>query len=863
MPTAPVAPPHTLSQDNIWESLASGPEGLSSAEAKSRLAVHGPNLLREGKRRPAWTMLVDQFRDPMILLLLVAATISGVIGEGQDAIAILVIVFLNSLIGFIQEFRAERAMAALLAMAAPHAMVRREGRELTISAREVVPGDLVLLEAGQVISADLRLTEVRGLKVDESPLTGESVPVEKHTAVITDPTAPVGDRFNMVHKGTTVTSGSGVGVVTSIGMATEMGRIASLLDSAVTVKTPLQKRLARVSRNLAVAAIFICLMVFAAGVMQGEGILRMFLTAVSLAVAAVPEALPAVVTISLALGARKMVRNKALIRRLPAVETLGSVTCICTDKTGTLTENRMRVEVVLDHELQPVTAQDPPRELLLALALSNEVRRDGNGIPLGDPTEIALYEKAAELGMIKEELVATHPLEATAPFSSDRQMMTTLHRTPEGGWISFTKGGLEAVAARCANIDRGRVEQEHQRLAAAGLRVLAFSCRRFNEQPADLTEQGLERDLTFLGLTAAMDPPRAEAAEAVATCIGAGIRPVMITGDHPITARAIAHRLGIIGDGDEEVLTGRELAEMKMERFTEAAAMARVYARVVPEQKLKLITALQTRGEAAAMTGDGVNDAPALKQADIGVAMGINGTDVAKEAADMVLLDDNFATIVRAVREGRTIYDNIRKFIKYTLTSNTGEIWTIFLAPFLGMPIPLLPIHILWVNLATDGAPGLALTVEPGEPDIMTRPPRPLNESLFAHHMWLHILWVGLLMGASCLWIQHWGIRHHAHWQTMVFTTLCLSQFGHALAIRSERQSFFRLGLLTNRFLSATILISFGVQLGIIYQPFLQRIFHTQALTGSELALTVAVSTLVFLGVELEKWWKRRILARA
>lgn len=849
--------PHTLPIETIRESFATGPDGLTKDEAKKRLADHGPNLLREGKRRPIWAMIVDQYRDPMILLLLVAAAISGVIGEGEDAIAILVIVVLNSIIGFIQEFRAERAMAALLAMAAPNATVRRDGQILTIPAREVVPGDIVLLEAGKVVPADLRLMELRALKVDESPLTGESVPVEKYTRVITDPGASVGDRFNMVHKGTTVTYGSAVGVVSATGMDTEMGRIAGLLDSAVTVKTPLQKRLARVSRNLAVAAIIICMVVFIAGVMQGEGLLRMFLTAVSLAVAAVPEALPAVVTISLALGARQMVMNQALIRRLPAVETLGSVTSICTDKTGTLTENRMRVELMVDRDLKPVVRSNQAPMLVLALAVSNEVRRDAADRPLGDPTEIALYEKAAELGMRKEDVDGDYPLEGMVPFSSERQMMTTLHRTPTDGWLAITKGGMEAVIACCPDLDLKTVESEHQRMAAAGLRVLAFAYRSFEEKPANISEEGLEQNLTFLGLTGAMDPPRPEAADAVAVCKGAGIRPVMITGDHPLTAHAIARRLGIIDNDHKGVVTGRELAAMEMDTFTEAAAGTLVYARVAPEQKLKIITALQTRGEAAAMTGDGVNDAPALKQADIGVAMGINGTDVAKEAADMVLLDDNFASIVRAVREGRIIYDNIRKFIKYTLTSNTGEIWTIFLAPFLGMPIPLLPIHILWINLATDGAPGLALTVEPGESDIMERPPRPLTESLFAHGMWLHILWVGLLMGSICLGLQAWGIRQGEHWQTMVFTALCMSQFGHALAIRSENQSLFSLGLFSNPFLFGTVVVSIAVQMAIIYQPVLQRIFHTQPLSFLELALTCVVSTLVFWGVEIEKWWKR------
>ena len=857
---APTPAPHTQSVDSIHKVFASSPEGLSPAEAKKRLAQYGPNLLREGKRRSVWAMLIGQYRDPMIILLLVAAAISGGIGEAEDAIAIMVIVVLNSLIGFIQEFRAERAMAALMAMAAPNATVRRAGLVLTIPASEVVPGDLVLLEAGQVVPADLRLISIQRLKVDESPLTGESVPVEKAIGVIGDANAQVGDRFNMVHKGTTATYGSGTGIVTATGMNSEVGKIAGLLDRASVLKTPLQKRLARVSRNLAYAAIFICVVVFAVGVMQGEDVMRMFLTAVSLAVAAVPEALPAVVTISLALGARKMVRSQALIRRLPAVETLGSVSCICTDKTGTLTENRMRVELLVDGELKPVNQYNQASELLLALSISNEVQVDGEGGLRGDPTEIALYEKAAELGLPKDKAETDYPLESMVPFSSERQLMTTLHRTPEGGWLSITKGGMEAVAACCPDLDYQATEVEHQRMASAGLRVLAFACRRFSAKPVSVEARNLESDLTFLGLSGAMDPPRPEAAAAVATCKSAGIRPVMITGDHPVTARAIAQRLGIIDDGDAEVLTGRELSEKDPELFVETAARVQVYARVAPEQKLTIITALQAKGEAVAMTGDGVNDAPALKQADIGVAMGINGTDVAKEAADMVLLDDNFATIVRAVSEGRAIYDNIRKFIKYTLTSNTGEILTIFLAPFLGMPIPLLPIHILWINLATDGAPGLALTAEPGEPDIMQRPPRPAAESFFSHHLWLHILWVGLLMGGSCLWVQNWGISHDAHWQTMVFTTLCLSQFGNAMAIRSEKLSLFTIGLWSNPFLTITVVVSLAAQIAIIYQPFLQRIFYTQSLSATELGVSCAVSSLVFIGVEIEKWVKRRIL---
>ncbi len=868
MPTEKTPPSHALDIDRVRELFNTSRQGLSSTEAARRLESYGPNQLKEAVRRSPLAMLLEQFRDPMIILLLVAAVISGMVGEPRDTVVILVIVVLNSIIGFIQEYRAEKAMAALKAMAAPWAVVIRGGAMTRVAARDLVVGDLVELEAGTIVPADLRLAETSALKIDEAPLTGESAPVQKNNLLVVEADPSLGDRKNMAYKGTRVTYGRGLGVVVATGMATEMGRIAGLLEQTEELKTPLQRRLARVGRNLAVAAILICAVVFVFGILRGQDVLLMFLTAVSLAVAAVPEALPAVVTISLAIGARQMIKHQALIRRLPAVETLGSTTVICTDKTGTLTLNQMTVEQLLDADFQPITEvpslvrhtphTSPLGRLLLAMALSNDIKPDEKGEPVGDPTEVAIYQKAAALGFVKQDLLDRYPRVADIPFSSERQAMTTVHQTPDGDFLALTKGGFEAVAAKCKDIDTRTAEQRLAGMAGAGLRVLAYGCRNLEVLPGELLPEQVERDLDFLGLSGALDPPRPEAAEAVRTCVAAGIRPVMITGDHPLTAANIARRLGIADRRQDRVVTGRELAGMTEAGLKEVVGRVAVYARVAPEQKLKLVAALQERGEAVAMTGDGVNDAPALKKAEIGIAMGITGTDVAKEAAGMILLDDNFATIVRAVREGRKIYDNIRKFVKYTLTSNAGEIWTIFLAPFLGMPIPLLPIHILWINLVTDGAPGLALTAEPAETEIMRRPPRPPDESLFSRGLWQQILWVGALMGGVCLFTLKIALVNGWHWQTMVFTVLCLSQFGNSLAIRSERDSLFGQGLLSNPFLFWAVLISVGLQLAIIYLPALQVIFHTQALGLVELLIALGLSTLVFWGVELEKLLVRR-----
>jgi Ca2+-transporting ATPase len=864
---------YLLSADECLQQLATNAAtGLNSEQARHLLARHGRNLIPEGKQRSPWRMLLDQFTDFMILVLIAAAAISGLIGDVTDTYVILAIILLNALIGFVQEFRAQRAVAALRVLAAPTARVTRNGEFISLAASELVPGDIVHLEAGNIVPADLRFITSANVMIQESALTGESLPVTKHTRALHEPDLTLGDRLNMAYKGTLVTYGRGLAVVVTTGGHTELGRIARLLHEAEDIRTPLQTRLARFGRIIALAVIALCVLMFVVGVLRGEPVVLMLLTSISLAVAAIPEALPAVVTISLALGAAKMVKKNALIRRLPAVETLGSVTYICSDKTGTLTLNRMHVEelfadgqLIRDHKAD--AGHGPVWQTMFrALALSNDTVRDAKGEPVGDPTEIALYLAAEHAGYLKHDLNKQLPRIAEIPFDSDRKCMTTLHRD-DGDVIAFVKGAPEKVLAMSrimltrsgpVPLDTTRLDVIMERMAADGLRVLAVALRHFPELPEDISPEAIEQDLTFLGLVGMLDPPRSEAREAVALCQSAGIIPVMITGDHPATARAIAARIGIL-EKHGQVLTGKDLAQMSLDDLKDAAGKVRVYARVSPEQKINIVQALQGAGEFVAMTGDGVNDAPALKQANIGIAMGITGTDVAKEASDMILLDDNFATIVSAVREGRRIFDNIRKFIKYTMTSNAGEIFTIFLAPFLGLPIPLLPVHILWINLVTDGLPGLALSVEHEEKGIMRRPPRPPDESIFAHGMWQHILWVGLLIGALCLFTQAWAIRDgSAHWQTMVFTVLTLAQMMHVLAIRSESESLFTLGVASNRSLLAAVGLTFALQLLLIYVPMFNVIFKTSPLSLGELAFCLLMSALVFVAVEIEKALRRR-----
>jgi Ca2+-transporting ATPase len=878
-------PWHLLSASEALAALGSSPAGLDSAEAARRLAAHGANELVERGKRTVPGMFFAQFKDFMIIVLIAAAVFAGILGEAADTIAIIVIVVLNAVLGFSQEYRAEKAMAALKKMAASLATAVRDGIPAAIPAADLVPGDIVHFEAGNIVPADLRLIEAAKLKVQEAALTGESVPSEKQTDALADPELTVGDRTNLAYKGTIVSYGRGTGVVIATGMQTELGRIATMLQEEHEGRTPLQKRMVAFGKNLALAVLAICAIVFVVGILRGESPLLMILTAISLAVAAIPEALPAVITIALAIGAKKMVRQKTLVRNLPAVETLGSVTYICSDKTGTLTMNRMVAEevyadgrLILKKELPGVlatgqsgTADIPPLPtLLVAAALSNDAKQDAGGAVIGDPTETALFTLAAGSGFAKTALEEQHPRLAELPFDAERKLMTTFHAWEGGKVVSFTKGAVEVVLERATRVltSQGEVDLAPReisavadRIAGDGLRALGFGMRVWDRLPADPAAAGVETGLTLLGLVGLMDPPRPEAKDAVDLCRKAGIIPVMITGDHPLTARSIARRIGILRNGhaDGTVINGRELERFPLEQFGGRVEKIRVYARVAPEQKLKIVRALQDRGQFVAMTGDGVNDAPALKRADIGVAMGITGTDVSKEASHMILLDDNFATIVKAVKEGRRIFDNIRKFIKYTLTSNSGEIWTIFLAPFFGLPIPLLPIHILWINLVTDGLPGLALTAEPEEKGIMERPPRHPKESLFAHGLGTHIVWVGLLMGAACIITQAFSIHTgFAHWQTIVFTVLCLSQMGHVLAIRSERESLFSQGFFSNMPLVGAFVLTLALQMATIYVPLLNPIFKTEPLTMIELGFTVAMSSLVFIAVELEKLVLRR-----
>jgi len=852
--------------------------GLGSEEVQRRAHANGPNELDAGKLRSPWQLLLEQFKDFMVLVLLGAAVISGLVGELTDTLVILLIVVLNAVIGFVQAWRADKALAALRQLAAAHATVLRNGQVQVVPASVLVPGDVVLLEAGNQIPADLRLIELAQLQIDESALTGESVTVAKQTATLQRETSnALGDRTNMVFKGTTATHGRGRGLVVATGMRTELGKVATLLDSGER-STPLQLRLAAFGKKLALAVLAICALLFVLGLLRGENPALIALTAISLAVAAIPEALPAVVTILLALGARRMVKVNALVRRLPSVETLGSVTTICSDKTGTLTQNRMHAELLLALGQRWLPGDPLPSpvhtEALRAAALCNDAARHAAHADAsssndwqGDPTETALVLAAHAGGMEKSLLDAASPRVQEQPFDSDRKRMTTFHK--EGnGFVAYTKGAPESVLPRCASqwtpegpqaLNPHAVLESAQTLAAQGLRVLALARRNHHQLPDTNALEAVENQLELLGLIALIDPPRPEAQAAVRDCTTAGIIPVMITGDHPATARAIAHRLGIVDSDDAPVLTGTDLASMDNATLQAQVGRVRVYARVDPAQKIRIVEALQAQGHFVAMTGDGVNDAPALKRADIGIAMGKGGTDVAREASSLVLLDDNFATIVAAVKEGRRIYDNIRKFVRYTMTDNSGEIITICMAPLLGLPIPLLPIHILWVNLVTDGLPGLALATEPAERNIMRRPPRPPTESMFAGGMWQHILGIGLLLGALCLGVQAWAIHTgHDNWQTMVFTVLILGQMAHIMGIRSETEPLWRLGLRTNLPLLGAVVLTFVLQMATIYVPALNPIFKTQPLSLLELGVCLVAASMMYVAVELEKLWRHR-----
>ncbi|MBC8155854.1 MAG: cation-translocating P-type ATPase [Bacteroidetes bacterium] len=851
---------HVVPVADVAHSLNTTPAGLDAATAQQRLDEHGKNQITDARKKTVWQILLHQFTDVMILVLVAAAVISGVVGELKSTYVILAIIILNAIVGFIQEYQAEKSMEALKKMAANQAQVLRSGQTRTVPTTDLVPGDVTLLEAGNIIPADIRFIDTHALKVDESSLTGESENVEKTPAALSAGDYPLGDRLNIGYKGTFVTNGRATAYVVATGMNTELGKIAKLIQTDETT-TPLQKRLATFGKGLAAAAIVICLIFFGIGWLRGEPLLDLLLVSISLAVAAIPEALPAVVTVALALGAGRLVKSNALIRKLPAVETLGSVTYICTDKTGTLTINKMTVEELYESPTFALPVLGDGNGLLTAMALNNDVAKGEDDNWIGDSTEVALVQYASEKEYGRTALETRFPRVAELPFDSDRKCMTTLHQTGEGVLV-VTKG---AVGSLFDQLDAGQkadipdIRQRVDAMAERGYRTMGYATKLLPELPATITPATVESGLTFVGFVGLMDPPRAEARQAVAECKQAGIIPVMITGDHKLTAKAVAESLGILSSADELVLTGPELTKLDDPAFDAIVENVRVYARVDPAQKLRIVNALQARHQFVAMTGDGVNDAPALKNADIGIAMGINGTEVSKEAAHMILLDDNFATIVKAVRHGRRIFDNILKFIRYIMSGNAGEIFAIFLAPFFGLPVPLLAIHILWINLVTDGLPGLALAYEPSEANSMKRPPIDPRQTIFADGLGWYILWVGLLIGGLTIGTQAWAIQQGlAHWQTMAFTVLCFSQLANAIAVRSGHASIFSIGLLSNKPLLGALVLTVGLQLLIIYVPFFNDLFNTQPLTWSELGITMAVSSVVFWAVELVKLIQRQ-----
>ena len=917
---------YKLTAENALREVGSTTEkGLTAAEAKSRFDQHGPNELEEKAGRSSLEILWEQFANILTVLLILAAIVSMVLGDWIEAVAILIIVILNGVLGYTQEHRAEQSMAALKKMSVPIVRVRRDGRLQEISARELVPGDLVVLETGNIIPADGRVTSSVNLRVEEAALTGESEPVDKDPGLVFDSDLALGDRKNMVYSGTLVNYGRGEFVVTSTGMETELGHIANLIQGVEEESTPLQQRLSSLGRALAWAALLLVTAVVAIGIWRGMraggeiDYPELLLTGVSLAVAAIPEALTAVVTIALSLGAQRMLKRKALIRRLPAVETLGSVTVICSDKTGTLTLNRMTVQALdmanhsfrFSHNdqtnrlmLEPVATKDPNPEanptldlLLIGGALNSDATlndHDPNSQAIGDPTEAALVSAAALVGLRKTELESAFPRVAEVPFDSVRKRMTTLHQVPRStaelpaslvpiwdrqtvlandrpDFVAFTKGAIDGLLNISPNlwvdgqvqpIDEGwrnRIMTAHDEMAAKGMRVLGVALRPWDSPPAKTTEDELEQDLIFLGMFGMIDPPRPEVKDAVAQCKAAGIRPVMITGDHPLTARHIAQQIGI--SDNDQFITGQELDQLTAAELEQKVKDVSVFARVSPEHKLRLIDVYQGQQNIVSMTGDGVNDAPALKKADIGVAMGITGTDVAKSAAEMVLLDDNFATIVAAVEEGRIIYDNIRRFIKYLLTCNASEIAVMLIGPFLGMPLPLLPLQILWMNLVTDGLPALALGIEPPEKDVMKRPPYSATESVFGRGMPTFIIVFGIVLSILAL-ATGFGLWREGDeaWRTVLFTTLVFAQLGMALSVRSERESLLRTGLLTNKPMLGAIIITVVLQLVLIYWGPAQRLFHTQALSARDLLISFAVGMSVILLVEI---WKVFARARA
>jgi Ca2+-transporting ATPase len=878
---------HAEPIETVLSHLSSSAAGLSTAEAAKRLEEHGPNEIGSAVRTSPWALLFEQFKNVLIMILLAATALSAFLGHGLEAIAIAIIVLFAVLLGFIQEYRAERAIDALRDMAAPTATVLRDGLENEIAARELVPGDVVLLSAGDKVPADLRLFEAVNLKIEEAALTGESVAVEKHTMPLADPDLPVGDRKNMAYAGTSSTYGRGRGVVVATGASTEFGKIARMIETVETGKTPLQENLDRVGHSLARATFVVVAIIVGLGLFRGQPFIEMLVFGIALAVAVVPEALPAVVTISLAIGVRRMVKRNALMRRLPAVETLGSTSVICSDKTGTLTKDEMTARRIhcagqelsisgagyepkgeLSSDGAIVEATEAVMRLLRAGVLASDAHivygeTEKRWHVKGDPTEAALVVAAAKAGLKKADLDGSYPRVHEIPFTSETKRMTTLHEGPDGA-LACSKGAPEILLETCATyltrdgekpLDepaREAIRDAAQRMASEALRVLGIAEKR------GATIADAEKDMTFLGIVGMIDPPRPEAKPAIETCQEAGIRTVMITGDHPLTARAVATELGILRGG--KVVTGADLTAVSDDEFEREVENVQVYARVSPAHKLKVVTALQKRGHVVAMTGDGVNDAPALKKADIGIAMGITGTDVTKEAAAMTLLDDNFASIVAAVEEGRAIFGNIKKYLMYLLSSNIGEICLMAGATLLGLPLPLSAVQILYVNLATDGLPALALAVDPEEPDLMRRPPRQRKTGIFTRPVVALMvaggLWSAIANLATFMWALRSG-RSLKEAMTITFVSLVLIQFFKAYNFRSDRHSVLR-SPFANKWLNLAIaweLVLLGL---IIYVPVLAKPFGNFSLSGTDWMVIGAVSLTISPVLELTKWLERR-----
>ncbi len=880
---------HSRAADEVLSTLKSDRRGLAPTEASRRLAEFGPNELIEKHKVSPWAIFLEQFKNLLIIILLVAVALSAVLGEVADAIVIFAIVLFAAVLGFLQEHRAERAMEALKRMAAPTATVLRDGQELEIASRELVPGDIILLRTGDHTPADARLLEAVNLKLEEAPLTGESQPVEKMTDPLSQELA-IGDRRNMVYMGTAVVYGRGVGVVTGTGMNTEFGQIAAMLQEVEEEKTPLQVNLDRMGRWIVIAALALTFILGAVGVLRGHKIVEMFVWAISLAVAAVPEALPAVVTISLALGVQRMVKRHALIRKLPAVETLGCTTVICSDKTGTLTQDQMTVQrvytngqvfevsgvgyepkgsILLNGQVYDALKDAHLATLLRIGGLCNDARMvevDNLWSIKGDPTEGALVVLAAKAGLDLATESNRYTRISEIPFSSETKMMATVHQTARGQ-VAYAKGAPEVILGRSLYIYQGYREQEltdkerdeivarAQAMAGDGLRVLGLAYK-LNSRP----DEPVDQNMVFVGLVGMIDPPRPEVKEAIKVCEEAGIESIMITGDHKLTAMAVARELGLLKQG--RALSGTELDNLSDEEFEEMVEQIEVYARVSPAHKLRVVGALAKKGHVVAMTGDGVNDAPALKKADIGIAMGITGTDVSKEAADMVLTDDNFASIVAAVEEGRGIYDNIKKYLMYLLSANLGEILLMAGAILFGGllntggALPLIAIQILWVNLATDGLPAIALSVDPAAPDIMKRKPRARTETVFTRPVLVLMVLGGVWIAAVCLGIFSWALgigKSEVETHCLVFITLCMMEFFAAFVFRSDRLSIFQVGFLKNKWLILAVLVSFGMTLPLLYIPFLQEVFHTYALPWSDWVIIILSSVTILVVLEIGK----------